>query len=168
VSSESIVALVAVVVSGFVGIASLGFNFWNSSRERQQRLSERREDNREWYKRTMFEKRLTAVQEAYQWIMRFNVAITEADASQPDSSKNEELRTLCRDARGWYDRNTIFLHDGLPHASEFIGLINTAYAHANGQQVDVWKSFIAAEKDAKARADELMNVEHVGKEGVPQ
>jgi hypothetical protein len=167
-SSELVVALVAVITTGVIGIAGLVFNFWNSSSERRQRLAEREQDYREWYRRTVFEKRLAAVQEAYQWIMRFNVAITEADASQPDSPKNEELRMLCKDAREWYDRNTVFLHGGLPHASEFIGLINTALAHANGQQFNVWKSFIAAEKDIKARVDELLSVEHIGKDGVPQ
>ena len=93
--------------------------------------------------------------------MKFNVAITRADVSQPSSPENEELRSVCKEAREWYDRSTIFVHDGLPGSSEFLGLINTAAAYANGQQkVDVWSKFIAAGKELQARADRLLSVEY--------
>ena len=62
-SSESIVALVAVIASGVLGLASLAFSLWNSSSERRQRLKDRKEDNREWYRRTLFEDRLRAVRD---------------------------------------------------------------------------------------------------------
>ena len=160
-SGGEVIALAAVVTSGIIGLASLAFNFWNSSSERKQRESEREEEYRQWYKRTLFEKRLDAVQEGYRWVMKFNVAITRADASQPSSLENDELRSVCKEAREWYDRSTIFLHDGLPGSSEFIGLINSAAAHANGQQiVDVWSKVIAAGKELEARADRLLSVEH--------
>ncbi len=160
-SDVAAVALITGVITGVVGLAGLAFSFWSASSERKQRRDERREDHGEWYKRTLFEKRLDAVQDGYRWVMKFNVAITRSDASQPSSPENEELRSVCKEAREWYDRSTIFLHDGLPGSSEFIGLINSAAAHANGQQVvDVWSQFIAAGKELQARADRLLSVEH--------
>lgn len=62
------VALIAGGIGRLSLLATLGFNLWSSSRERQERLAEREQDYREWYRRTLFEKRLAAVQEAYEWL----------------------------------------------------------------------------------------------------
>ena len=109
-----------------VGIVGLAFNFRNSQEERKERRIERRDDYQEWYRRNLFERRLTAVQEAYSWLMRLNVALNRADPRQPDSEANEELRQIAHQARTWYDANVLYLHDNLPASSPWIGLTNAA------------------------------------------
>jgi hypothetical protein len=118
-SDQSWIALAAVTASGILGVASLWFSFWNSSRERQQRLAERQEDNREWYRRTLFEKRLQAIADAYSWVMCIH------HASSPDESG---IRAQARD---WYNTHALFLYESLPGTSEFIGLINTYKTDSN-------------------------------------
>jgi hypothetical protein len=139
-SDETIIALAAVVVSGFVGIASLGFNFWNSSRERQHRLAEREQENREWYKRTLFERRMTAAQEAYSWWARLNEAVARASSSQDrNSPENQAVRELAVQARRWYDNNSLYLEG--PGPSAFVGLTNTALDWAGGaRDIGIHKS----------------------------
>jgi hypothetical protein len=157
------VAQVALITGGigFLSLmATLGFNLWSSSRERRHRLAEREQDYGEWYRRTLFEKRLVAVQEAYKWLMRFNVAMNNADPDQPDCDANADLRRICDEARKWYDENVLYIYDGLPGQSSFVGLINAAYAHACGRaHADHWKMFIEAESLIKGRAGRLLEVE---------
>jgi hypothetical protein len=158
VSGSEIIALAAVIVSGVGVVAGLGFNFWNSSSERKQRLKERTEDAREWYKRTLFERRVGAAQEAYMWIMRLNRWANVYLADKSDESSNT-LRQTCLDAREWYDSKAVFLYDDLPTATEFIGLINSGAAVRQGQeQVGVFFGKVnATSKEVRARLESLMN-----------
>ena len=139
-SDESVIALAAVVVSGFIGIASLGFSFWSSSRERQQRLAERDQENREWYKRSLFEKRLQVAQESYAWWRRLNEAVARASGNDdPSSGENEAVRELAKQAREWYDNNSLYLER--PGPSDFVGLTNTALDWAGGaRDIGIHKS----------------------------
>ena len=129
-SSESIIALVAVITSGVLGVASLGFNFWNSSSERRQRLKDRREDNREWYRRTLFEKRLQAVQQASRWLAQ----IKEAIWPDPDlvGDPGPRLLNTVEDAREWYAKNFVYVHGGMPNECPFAAFLLAAYWHARG------------------------------------
>ena len=105
-SDESIIALVAVLTSGVLGVASLTFSFWSSSSERRQRLSERREDNREWYRRTVFEKRLEAIQEGRRHLRKLWDAMYHPYAD----GRNVPIR----EALEWYQRNILYLHGEMP------------------------------------------------------
>jgi hypothetical protein len=163
VSDTTTVALAAVIVSGMGVLASLGFNFWNASSERKQRLKERSEDSREWYSRALFEKRIDAVQDAYVWIMRLNRYANVFLSDQSDENR-EKLRTTCLDAREWYDGKALFLYDDLPMASEMVGLINTAAAvgHPALKGSEFFVQVNAASREVRSRLDSLMSKAQAG------
>jgi hypothetical protein len=92
----------------FIMIASWVRDAWN-----------KREERKEWYRRTLLEKRLTAVQEGYAWLMRLNRAHDLAGNAKADVS------AVAREARKWYDSNCLFLEDCLPKSSSFIGATNS-------------------------------------------
>jgi hypothetical protein len=130
------VAQVALITGG-VGFLSVLFSLWFNARakkdDQDQRAAERREDYQEWYKRTLFEKQLTAVKEAYSWVIRIHHRAHEAssDSGDRESLYPDDTRTLqelCAEARQWHDDNTVFLYDDFPHGSPFIGLLNAAFA----------------------------------------
>jgi len=158
-SSESIIALVAVVTSGVLGVASLGFNFWNSSSERRQRLNERKEDHSEWYRRTLFEKRVTAAQEAYSWWRRLNEAVALASRNEdPNSAENQAVRELAIQARHWYDSSSLCLER--PGPSDFVGLTNTALDWAGGaRDIGIHKSLNEVFDWVRDLADPLLEPE---------
>jgi hypothetical protein len=126
-SDESVIALAALVVSGLIGIASLGFSFWNSHAERQQHLAEREQEYQEWYRRTLFERRLQAAQQAYAWWTRLNQAVAAAGhRGEPEARENDTVRQFGRKAREWYDDNSFYLDDPEARLSVFVGLTNCA------------------------------------------
>ena len=137
------VAQVALITGG-IGLISLLATLWSNarreSRERQHRVAERREDHREWYSRTLFERRLQAAQQAYAWWTRLNVAVARArDNDDPNSAENQAVRQAAERAREWYEDNSFCLkHPGLsdmrPGLSEFVGLTGSALAWAGGQR----------------------------------
>jgi len=134
-SDEAVVALAAVVVSGVVGVATLWFNFWNSSREREHRLAEREQDNRELYRRTMFEKRLEAIQEAKRWLNRLWEGMYGPDA--------DDRGVPIGQAVDWYDKNVVSIHIELPDKSPLgTFLYDTEWAMAQGGEwpkVEAWR-----------------------------
>ena len=161
-SDVALVALITGSITGVVGLAGLGLNFWNSWRERDQRLAERREDYRDWYRRTLFEKRVTAAQEGYRWLMRLNGAMNIASPTDPACQANQELRQLCLDAREWYDSNALFLYDALPKRSSFIGLTNAAGVYAQcvtKNDLRIWDSHAKATQEIRDRLQELLSAE---------
>lgn len=160
------VALITGGITAAVGFAGLAFNFWNSWQERQQRLAERRQDYQEWYRRTLFERRLDAVNEAYSWLMRLNDAINRATPDDPNSEDNQNLRMICHEARAWYNANAFYIHDGLPEASSFIGLLNAGGLYASGTdariQAGIWQQFDEASEQIRKRADQILESEAKG------
>ena len=163
-SSESIIALVAVIASGVLGVTSLAFSFWNSSSERRQRLNERKEEHREWYRRTLFEKRMQVVQQAYAWWRRLNEAVTKASSTRdPSSSECDVVRGLAKEAREWYDSNSAYLEQELTGSSAFVGLTNAAYTWASGRDdIDIHASLNEVYEFVGRRADHLLAWEDGG------
>jgi hypothetical protein len=119
VSDTVLVALITGGTTGLVGLAALAFNFWNSSRERQLRLAEHREDYREWYRRTMFEKRLLAIQKGRAWVTRLNEGLNHPEKSLPDTA----LLNLVTQARDWYAENAFYIHAAVPNNCPFDRLV---------------------------------------------
>jgi hypothetical protein len=152
-SGTTTVALAAVIVSGIGVVASLGFNFWNASSERTQRLKEREEDRREWYKRTLFEKRLLAVQAAYAWWRRM-MEVTHPDPRNPDpDAESKAAEDAAIEARRWYDDNSIYLEGFVSHASDFVGMTNA---------VRGWVIGVRDESVGKALDDALQAIKNLG------
>ncbi|MEX0801273.1 MAG: hypothetical protein WD379_08650 [Dehalococcoidia bacterium] len=145
-SDEAVIALVAVAVSGIVGLATLGFHFWNASSERRQRFSERKEDSREWYKRTLFERRLQAIQEGRRWLTRL-WAIYDPIGGRGSAPIG--------DAMAWYENNIIYVHGEMP-ANSPIGrfLYGVEESMANGAGFPDNSEWVAAidHLNEKARA----------------
>ncbi len=160
-------ALQVPLLVGFFTIAGVIVTQWFNSRQRQedreQREQDREQDYKEWYSRTLFEKRLSVAQDAYMWLMKFNRQITAARPDALGSEANQALRQLCRDARDWYDKNAALLYDSLPTGSCFIGLINAADAYAQGEtEVGIRKSYTDADREVRPRLEQLLSAERGG------
>lgn len=161
-SEQLQVAAITLVTALLTLSVTLWFNYRSQSKQQEGRLKERREDYREWYSRTLFEKRLAAAQKAYTWVMKFNVAITKADPQNPESEGSKALRQTSEEAREWYNNNSIYLHDDLPGSSEFISLANHAYDYGSGRtaHLNIWKAFKEADKMIRERVIRLFEMEH--------
>ena len=115
----------------------------------------RTNDNTEWYRRAVFEKRLQAVQEEHVWLMKLfralNLHGTVKDAVQ--------LRDLANEARAWYDENALLVHgDQIPSSSSFVGAMNSAL-RASGDPDHGYAALMAcmeADKENRARAKRLL------------
>jgi hypothetical protein len=115
-SSPDVIALAAVVSSGLIGVASLGFSFWNSSRERDHRLRALRLEQEERYRVGLYEKRLQVHQQAYKWLMDLIEPLREAMADHPHKDEgtytHSDLASKSFKAREWWDGNCLYLDDG--------------------------------------------------------
>ena len=126
-SEQSIVALVAVILSGLVGIASLGFNFWNSSREREFRLQAQKADNEERYRAGLYEKRLAVHQEAFHLGEALGGRVPAGALPEADG---KDLRESVDVALDWLTANTLYL-DPLS-TGEFVRLLRLCLNRARG------------------------------------
>ena len=117
----------------------------------------------------MFEKRLSAAQEASNWLAKLSDGIsmvTAVGAVQADSDEMtagaKELADVAKDARAWYDQHALFLRDDQPGASAFVALTHVSIAHAAGKSFggrDVWAYFGEAQEEIKEWAEELIRLE---------
>jgi len=144
-SGETVVALAAVFVSGL----ALGFNFWNSHQERQHRLSERDQDNREWYKRTLFEKRLEALQEAKAWLNRLSEGMY--------GPNGDDRKVPIGQVLDWYVKNLIYIHGDLPDKSPLgTFLYETDWSMTEGDEWPSEEQFRKANDYVQQTARELL------------
>ena len=161
--SNEAVALIGVggTIAGVI-VAS-AFNLASSVLSRRFNLADRAADHREWYRRTLFEKRLAAAQEAYSWLMRLNEAANFANPITPESEPNKALMQFCRQARQWYDGNCLFLEDTLPSSSGFIKVTNMAAAYAAGADIakalPPFQAIIEEERALRERVNQLLEAE---------
>jgi hypothetical protein len=122
-SGAEVIALAAVIVSGIVGLATVAFNLWNSSSERTQQTKERKVDNEEWYRRTLFDRRTQALSQEYAWLIKMNRLRAFVIADRIVAS---DLTLNAQAAREWYDLNALYLYDTPPGNSEFLGTVDAA------------------------------------------
>lgn len=144
-------AVIAAVSSLLVFALTQFFNLRSQSQQLGQRTKERHGDNVEWYRRTVFEKNLKAAEEAYAWVLKLNRAIGGAKPENPESEANAALRQMCGEAREWWDNNAIYLHDGRPGNSSFVGFTTTAGDYARAMESDTWHSFDEAYDEVRER-----------------
>ena len=171
-SDVTLVALISavgsVVISVGVVAVNLFYNYRSAAAERAARATEREEDRPEWYRRTMFEKRLAAVQEAYAWKARLREGVgrigeAKAVLKDPDevARRRKELLDTAECARDWWNRSSVFLEDDSPRVSSFVGLTNTAGQYVGGDisRSELEKSFGEVEEEIRERAKSLMALE---------
>ncbi len=159
-------ALFGASIAGFfaVGLALLGQRNARSllGDERKNRADEAAVERREWYRRTVYDRRLTATQEASTWLSKINVLLNRAKPGDTTDAATLELLALCRDTRAWYDANRIMLEDGLPTSSSFVGLLNQLHEYAvRGQTPGIpspWTAFLEVDKALRTRVDDLLGL----------
>jgi hypothetical protein len=150
------VAQVALITGGIGLLTVLITQFFNvKSRrdDREEREAERREERRRWYRRTLFDKRFVAAQEAYAWIMKLNRYASQAARGAKEDS--DALRAACVEAREWYDNNAAFLYDNFPRASQFIGFVNTV-GSVNGGGSEFAKQLTQACDEVRGRLNHVL------------
>ena len=170
-SDVALVALISAVGSAVISVGvvavNLFYNYRSAAAERAARATEREEDRREWYRRTMFEKRVSAAQEAYAWVTKLDQALDlnrQARVVNDDSSDmtraRGEIAKLAENARAWYDNNALLLTDGLPSELVFVGLIYTAlhYARGEAQHSEVRELCRVAHGQLAARVKSLLGL----------
>lgn len=174
--SESIViALIAALTGSFVGsvvtaLMSLRITKINLDAQEQARRDDhahqerlKAQEDAEWYKRQVFEKRLTAVQEANVWLRKLSEAMTVAQNSEQTLEANQTLQSFAGEARRWYDANSLLLQDKLPTSSSFVGLTNTAGRYAASVDKDprdvkqFWNMFSETDEYISERAEFLLS-----------
>ena len=141
-------------IGGAFGLASLLMN-------RRFAVKDREADNREWRRRTLFEKRLTAVGDGYAWAIKLGDAIAAADPKRPELDENKALLSMANEARDWYNHNAHLLgHDELPEGSKFIALTSSSCNYACGRPIgDIWHFHHEAIELMRKRANELLDFE---------
>ena len=151
--SNEAVALIGVggTIAGVV-VAS-AFSLASSVLNRRSAVADREADRREWYRRTLFEKRLNAIQDGYHWLMQLNRATSQPEARVRGSEQNRAVAALSQQARQWYDTSCVFLEDTVPVSSLFIGALNSAGTE------DWWKACTDAEKELRERLRQLLQSE---------
>lgn len=117
------VALISALVPAFVSIAIF-------SVAKYSEFQSMKENNREWYKRTLFEKRLASLQEAWWWLAQ----LRDASSQDPEFTDDSGLLLLNRveRARTWYSQNVIYLHGGVPEECPVAALLLSIDWHAKG------------------------------------
>ena len=157
------------IVAGGVTALNLAYNLLMARKAAGDRRAERAEDHREWYRRTLFEKRLSAVQEAGDWLAKLDHGISliyNAEANLVDSREivpaREDLATLAKDARAWYDSKAVFLHDDLPGEFPFMELTMASDRYAQGKRFGektIWIFLAEAQETTRERLEELIGLE---------
>jgi hypothetical protein len=137
-------ALIGSMVAGFFTLCGVAGTLWFNSKQRraeaEERARQREEDYREWYTRTLFERRFQAVQQAFAWWRRLHEAVARASGDEdPNSGENQSLREVATQAREWYYNNSFCLeHPSLsemrPGLSKFLGLTESALTWAGGRR----------------------------------
>ncbi len=161
-AAGALIAAVALVVGLLI---SQALERWREREREKARRVERREERKEWYQRTLFEKRVQAVQEAYAWLNRLNRAIAEATpGDDPRGEQSDELVRLAREARDFYDANTLLLFSGSPGSSSFVGLTNAALSYARGKKPsEIQRHLMDAWTEVGAISDRLFASEGTGR-----
>lgn len=108
-SDTVVVAIITGGSTGAVGIAGLVIQFLNSSRERKLRLHEKESDNREWYARELFQRRLAAGQSLVEYFRRFEESYPHIKPGQPQSDHAKAITQTAEEVREWLRRNSIFV-----------------------------------------------------------
>jgi len=152
-SDEAVAALIGGGVVAVFGLGSLLLNRWFAVKDRNA-------DYREWYRRTLFEKRFTAAGDGYAWAIKLGDAIAAADPGKPQSDGNKALLAMANEARDWYNHNAALLgRDELPEGSKFIALTNSSCNYACGRPTgDIWHFHHEAIELLRKRANELLEL----------
>ncbi len=105
-SGAEVIALTAVVVSGIVGVSSLGFNFWNSHQDRRNRLRMQQVEHEESYRAGLYEKRLEIHQRAFTWTQDLG---RRAYRVESHISNVDEFATSNDEFRDWLTLFNLYL-----------------------------------------------------------
>jgi ABC-type transport system involved in cytochrome bd biosynthesis fused ATPase/permease subunit len=154
---EVVAALIALGGVALGAIMTAAFSLASMLVNRRFAVEDRQADHREWYRRTLFEKQLSAVQEGYHWLMRLNRATSQPEARVQGSEQNRAVANLSEQAREWYDATSVFLEDAVASPSTFIAAVSAA-----GTDL-FWKMLIEAEKDLRGRLKQLLESERESK-----
>jgi hypothetical protein len=123
VSSSEVIALVAVVSSGLIGLASLGFNFWNAQQERGLRQTMLEREQSEQYRVGLYERRLQVHQDAFEFVQRIGF---------DESADLKTKQQLFRDSIHWWSAHAFYLD---PASSlEFAKFVKAAAVRAKEGQ----------------------------------
>src|ERR1700674_532134 len=106
------------IIVGITGIVTLVGSHFLRRGDRQAEMEARQEEQHaermEWYLRTLFERRLQAVTEAYGWALDLN-RLRALGRNEP--ARWLELVDACKRAREWYHAHAVYLNDDLPTSS---------------------------------------------------
>ena len=161
-------ALIAGIASLLTLILSQAWNYFHSKAEAESRLQgqaaelaararEQEAERAEWYRRTLFERRLKALNEAYGWAMQINRLVNLVGTSDTkDPSLVDELIETSKKGRDWYNENGVYLNDDLPTSSNFIYILNASTAVLRDDSHFNWQWFNDLLKELRERTQELL------------
>ena len=88
-SDAAIIAIVSVIATVVVALAGHAKDYFARRQDIAAKERERREDAQEWYRRTLFEQRLSTTNQAYSYLLRINRPRAFAKG---DEERQHELR----------------------------------------------------------------------------
>ena len=121
-SGTEIIALAAIVVSGVVGIATLGFSLWNSNKQREHSLNRLEIEQEDRYRSGLYEKRLDLYQETLNRVQRLNASIDEAEDSQTEAIRDSILSFF-----EWFRDHTLYFDPVSIHELNELARIYSAW-----------------------------------------
>lgn len=150
--SDTVQGAIIVGITGMVTLVGSHFlRRGDRQAEIEARQEEQRADRMEWYRHTLFDKRLQAISEAYGRGMEIHRL---RSASRDDGPLWLELVATCNRGRDWYHSNAVYLNVDLPTSSNFIGVLNAAPdASGNSDFEKVFSEFL---KELRERTQELL------------
>jgi hypothetical protein len=149
------------LIGGGIGLVSLLISLWFNAQTRKddlrQRATERREDYTEWYRRTLFERRLVAVQEANLWLQKLKEAMGDIDPSAGRKATGR-LLVVVEQADQWLGKNAVYLYGGRRESSALASVLFAARGVARGDSIDFWDAQQKASSELASVEDELLAV----------
>ncbi len=152
-SDAAIIAIVSVIATVVVALAGHAKDYFVRRQDIAAKERERREDAQEWYRRTLFEQRLSTANQAYSYLLRINRLRAFAKG---DEERQHELRDCVIEAREWFDANILYLYESPPSSSDYIGSLNSA---TDLTSPDFHSNMDGALKYLRVRSERLMEFE---------
>jgi hypothetical protein len=141
------------LIGGGIGLLSLTINLFFNSRarkeERAEREAERRAQDREWYRRTLFDKRIAALQQAKVWLNRLSDVMYNPESASHIVPIDEAL--------DWYQSNILFIHGEMPEVSPVGSFLYSTKAMLDiGDEMPDESMWDEASRFVRRKANELV------------
>jgi hypothetical protein len=150
-SEAAVIAVVSVIATVLVAVAGHIKDYVVRRQDIEARERERKDDATEWYRRSLFEKRLAALEEA-QFLLNKLAELRGGGASRQD-----DLFETVRKGNDWLGRNSIYLVGEGATKSKLYDVLYWAIGNGSRDEYDAFQNAVKETvSQLKELADELL------------